>query len=104
MRTRKAIAKPLLQTQIDRIVIDQAADDSAWEEPVYVQPMPPTSLSLPAELAARAAFVAQLHRNTTVDEWLRQIIRERLDVEETIYREVKRELKPKQPRKHVVTQ
>lgn len=84
--------KPETQEEIDQIVVAQADDNSAWEEPVLVKPTGFTSLSLPAELAARAAFVARLHRTDHVEEWLMHIIQERLDVEEKIYGEVKREL------------
>lgn len=91
MKIKTTKPKPLSQEEIDRIVIEQAEDDSAWEPGIHVQPLP-TSLSLPAELATRAAFIARLHRKTSVEEWLMDIIQERLAVEETIYSEVKRDL------------
>jgi hypothetical protein len=80
------------QEEIDQRVVAQAADDYAWDPPIQVQPIALTSLLLPAEVASRAAFIAHLHRKATVEEWLVHIIQERLDFEEAIYGNVKREL------------
>lgn len=82
------------QDEIDQLVVAEADDDSAWEAPIFVQPTTPNLVALPAELASRAAFVARLHRATSVEEWLLHIIRERLEMEESIYGEVKRDLMP----------
>jgi hypothetical protein len=90
MRTKKELS----QEEIDQIVVAQADDDSAWEAPISVQHTMSTSLSLPAELASRAAFMAHLHRKINVEEWLIAIIQERLDIEETVYGEVKRDFTP----------
>lgn len=92
MKTKEQNKKPRTQEEIDQIVVTQADDNTAWEEPIVVHPTGFTSFSLPAELAARAAFIARLHRTDHVEEWLMHIIQERLDVEEKIYSEVKREL------------
>ncbi len=91
-QTPKKLSSP---TEIDQLVIAQAEDDSAWESPIHVRQMTLTSLSLPAELAARIAFVARLHRNNNVEAWLLHVIQERLEVEERIYGEVRRELMSK---------
>ena len=48
------------------------------------------ALSLPAELAARAAFLAHLHREKNVGEWLARIIKERVELEEVAFSEAKR--------------
>ena len=79
------------EKQIDGAVIAQAGDDAAWERAIRVRRRR-TSLSLSAELAARAAFFARLHRETSVDEWLRRIIRERINLEEAAFSRVRREL------------
>lgn len=86
------IKKKLSEKEIDNIVISQAANDSEWEEPIYVKKTKPTSLSIPANLAARAAFLAHLHREPDVEEWLMRIIRERVELEEGAFVEAKREL------------
>jgi hypothetical protein len=60
----------------------QADDDSAWEKPIRVHQAAPASLSIPAELAARAAFLA----------------RERIELEEVAFVEAKRDLARKRSR------
>jgi len=84
--------KKLSQEEIDKIVVAQANDDSAWEKPIYVRRKKSASLSIPAELAARAAFLARLHRQTNTDQWLAHIIQERVELEEAAFSRVKREL------------
>ncbi len=84
--------KALSEEQIDAIVIAQADDDTAWEEPISVQRTEMTSIPLPPELAARAVFFARLHRAPDVGEWLKDIIQERLNLEEAAFTEIKREL------------
>jgi hypothetical protein len=91
MKTKRKI-KPLSEDEIDQIVIAQANDEAAWDRPVRVRKSKSASVALPAELAARAAFFARLHRQATVEDWLQQIIRERLDLEEAALAGVKREL------------
>jgi hypothetical protein len=93
--TKTAGSKPS-DGEIDQIVVAQADDGSAWEEPILVKKAGATDLSIPAGLAARATFLAKLHREKGLEEWLTRIIRERVEVEEIAYAEVKRELKSKQ--------
>ena len=73
------------QEEIDRIVEAQASDDSAWEEPVKVEKTEAASLSIPAHLAARASFLARLHREKGLEEWLTRIICERIELEEIAF-------------------
>lgn len=82
----------LSQEAVDKIVIAQADDDSEWEEPVKVERDALTSLLIPWDLAARAAFLAKLHKEARVEEWLARIIRERIELEEVAFGEAKREL------------
>ncbi len=91
MRAKRK-AKVLSEAEIDKIVVVQADDDTAWEKPVRVRRQKSASVLLPAELAARAAFFARLHRQTKVEDWLRQIIQERIDLEEAAFAGAKREL------------
>jgi len=49
-------------------------------------------LSIPANLAARAAFLAHLHREPGIEEWIMRIIRERIELEEVAFVEAKHEL------------
>lgn len=83
------------EEQIDELVIAQADDDVAWEEPVRVKHPRPASMTLPPDLAARVAFFARLHREPSVENWLARIVQERVDLEEAIFAGLKRQLSTK---------
>ena len=87
--------KKTSEEEIDKIVVDQAEDSSAWGEPIRARRAKEISLCLPADLAARASFLAMLHRQTVVEGWLRDIIRERIELEEAAFAELKRDLAAK---------
>ena len=89
---KKFKSKQLSEPEIDKIVESQAEDDSAWQKSIKVRRAKLTSLSLPADLAARAAFLARLHREKNVHEWLARIIKERLELEEVAFGRAKREM------------
>ncbi|MGO4882058.1 MAG: hypothetical protein ACLP59_14695 [Bryobacteraceae bacterium] len=80
------------QESIDTFVASQASDDSAWGPPVRVSRSQPAAVSLPGELAARAAFLAKLHRATGIDQWIERVVRERVELEESAFAEAKRRL------------
>ena len=86
--------KKLNENEIDRRVIEQADDDSAWEKPVKVK-RDKTSLTLPANLAARAAFLARLHRKASLDEWLTDVIQERVELEEAAFADARQAMSSK---------
>jgi hypothetical protein len=81
----KKTSKKISENDIDRLVIGQVDDDSAWEEPVQARRPKPQPLTLPADLAARAAFLARLHRMENTEDWLKRIIQERVELEEAAY-------------------
>ena len=87
--------KRLSERAIDQIVIAQADDDSAWGKPSRVRRTRPASLSIPPELAARAAFLARLHRTRNVEEWLTHVIQERIELEEAAFVDAKQDLAAK---------
>ncbi len=87
--------KKLSEQEIDRLVIAQADDDTAWSKPVRVRKTRPASVSIPAELAARATFLAQLHRTKDLEEWITHIIEERIELEEAAFIGVKEDLATK---------
>ena len=92
-RRDTTLLKPkLTQDQIDRVVTAQADDDSAWQKAIVVRRPKSASLSIPAELAARAAFLARLHRESRVDKWVERIVRERVEIEESAFTAAKRTL------------
>ena len=88
-KTRK---KALSEEEVDALVVAQADDDDAWGEPIQVSGKEAASLSLPAGLAARAAFLAKLHKEQSTKEWLRRIIAERIELEESAFMNFKKEL------------
>src|SRR3990172_7718779 len=95
MSTKQRAKKKLSEQEIDQIVTAQASDDSAGEKPVHVRRTEPASLSIPADLAARAAFLAQLYHTQNVDHWLTRIIQERIEMEEAAFIGVKQDLAAK---------
>ena len=93
MKSRKRqTRKQLTEEEIDEIVESQADDDSAWERPIRVRRTKPGSVSLPPELAARVAFLARLHREKNIGDWLTRVIKERVELEEVAFTEAKREM------------
>lgn len=94
MSTRKKSKTSTILDQqgVDRVVISQADDASAWEGSIRVKRSKPTSLSIPGELAARAAFLARLHREADVDKWVERVVRERVELEELAFTEAKKKL------------
>lgn len=95
MKTKRKI---MTEVEIDRKVIAQAEDETAWEKPVKVRRLKSTSVSLPAALAARAAFFARLHRENKLENWLSRVIEERLDIEEAAFAGFKKDLLSKNNR------
>jgi hypothetical protein len=83
------------EKEIDQMVVAQTNDESAWEKPVHVRRTKPASLSIPANLAMRAIFLARLHRKTTMEEWLTHIIEERVELEEAAFVGAKHDLAKK---------
>ena len=90
-KTTPSKPKPT-QDQVDRFVTAQADEDSAWQKAIAVRRPKSTSLSIPAELAARAAFLARLHRESRVDKWVERIVRERVEIEESAFAAAKKTL------------
>ena len=90
-KTTPSQPKPT-QEQVDRLVTAEADEDSAWQKAIVVRRPKSTSLSIPAELAARAAFLARLHRESRVDKWVERIVRERVEIEESAFTAAKKTL------------
>ncbi len=89
VKTTKKRSRELAPDEIDALVVAQSEDESAWGAPVPVK-RKPASLSIPGELAARAAFLARLHREAGVDQWVERIVRERVELEESAFNEAKK--------------
>ena len=92
-RRNTSPAKPqLTEVEIDRVVTAQVDEDAAWQKAMVIKRPKSTSLSIPAELAARAAFLARLHRGSPVDKWVERIVRERVEIEESAFTAAKKTL------------
>ena len=81
-----------LECEIDEEVIATADNNAAWEKPVRVKRVKGESVAFPAEMAARAAFFARLHREPNLEQWIKRIVSERIDIEEAAFAASKREL------------
>jgi hypothetical protein len=92
MGNMKTKRKSMTEEEIDRVVTAQANIENAWEKPVKVHKTKTKSFALPATLAARAAFIARLHREADLGKWLNRIIQERIDIEEAAFTGFKKEL------------
>ena len=94
MKTLEKKTPSRREESIDRRVISQSEYDSAWEAPVRVKRTKPASLLIPGDLAARAAFLARLHRATDLESWVARVLRERIELEESAFSEAKKSLTP----------
>ncbi len=92
---KKNMKKKISEEEIDDVIVAESNYDSAWEEPVQVRRSATTSLHIPGHLASRAAFLAKLHREAGVEDWIVRIIRERIELEEVAFVAAKRELAAK---------
>jgi len=93
MRTsNKKKTTTLSQEEIDQFVVSQANDDSAWEAPIPVKRSIPATISIPGELAARAAFFAKVHHEPGMAQWIERIVRERVELAESAFTEAKKQL------------
>ena len=93
---KKRTRRGLSEQEIDGIVESQADDDTAWEKPIQAgKNKKPASLSIPADLAARAAFLAKVHRDRKLEDWVTRVIKERVEMEEFAFIEAKREMSSK---------
>ncbi len=82
----------LSDEEIDDMVIAQTEDATAWDEAIQVKRIKGATLSLPAAVRERALFFARLHRENSLESWLKRIILERLDMEEAAFSGYKKEM------------
>ncbi len=92
MTTNSKHSQKRTEDEIDQAVVAQVDDEAAWEESIQVHRSQATTIAVSAELAARAAFFAKLHREKRVEDWLQRIIQERIDLEEVAFKDVKQNL------------
>jgi hypothetical protein len=87
--------KKMTEDEIDEIVTAEADDYSAWDKPIRVRVARDAKVPLPSELAARAAFFARLHHEIGLEQWVQRIVHERVDLEEAVFSQLKKELTTK---------
>jgi len=97
--TKKAgmARKELSESEIDAVVAAEADDQSAWSKPVHALRTKAASLSIPSDLAARAAFLARLHGEKNLQRYIARIVRERVELEEFAFVEAKRQFASHSP-------
>ena len=67
---------------IDDLIVAQSEHDSAWDKPVGVAAKRWRIVRVPQKLGARAAAIATRNHERSIDDWIRRIIRERIEAEE----------------------
>ena len=87
------------ERQIDKIVTKEAEDPSKWEEPVLVKQSGVTSIRLSSETIRKAKRLAKIHKSRGYQTWLKQVIEERIRLEEDILAELKEGLRSEQESK-----
>ena len=92
MTKNKTKKRVLSEAEIDLRVEAEADDDDAWEAPIKVKRKQENMISLPADLALRAAFLAKLHKEEDTTAWLKRIIAERIELEEFAFLDFKKTL------------
>ena len=92
MTKNKTKKRVLSEAEIDLRVEAEADDDEAWEAPIKVKRKQENMISLPADLALRAAFLAKLHKEEDTTAWLKRIIAERIELEEFAFLDFKKTL------------
>ncbi len=84
--------KVMTGEEIDEMVIAHTDDETAWEPPVQVKRSRTASVSFPSSVAERAAFFARIHREKSLESWIKRVVQERLDIEEAAFTGFKKEL------------
>ena len=92
MTKDKADRLAISEAEIDLRVAAEADNDDAWEAPIKVKRKQENMISLPADLASRAAFLAKLHKEEDATAWLKRIIVERIELEEFTFLDFKKTL------------
>jgi len=82
--------KNLTEEEIDRMVIAEADDMSEWDKSVMVKA---ASVRFSPLIIEKAKYLAKLHNISGYQAWVEQIVEERINLEEKLLSDFKRELK-----------
>ena len=88
--------RELSERDIDEIVTKEAEDPGKWEEPVLAKQSGVTSIRLSSETISKAKRLAKIHKSRGYQTWLKQVIEERIRLEEDILTELKEGLRSEQ--------
>ena len=80
--------RKLTEGEIDRLVVAEANDMTKWGEPVSVKP---TSIRLSPSIIQKAKYLARLHKTRGYQTWIKQVLQERIRLEEEILSGFKKE-------------
>ena len=81
------------EEDIDAVVMKEADDLTRWEAPIHVKPSSVTSIPLSPATIRKAKYFARMHKLRGYRAWLKQIIEERIRIEETVLTKLRQELK-----------
>jgi len=80
--------RKLTEGEIDRLVVAEANDMTKWGEPVSVKT---TSIRLSPSIIQKAKYLARLHKTRGYQTWIKQVLQERIRLEEEILSGFKKE-------------
>ena len=89
---KKLNARKLTSEEIDVVVEEEANKDSAWTAPISVHRSKAIQLRLPGAMSARINFLAKLHHAKKPADWVEDVLRERLEFEESALGNLKQAL------------
>ena len=82
--------KRLAEDEINKIVIAEADDMTKWEKPVTVKP---AAVLFSKSIIEKAKYLAKLQKARGYQMWLKQIVKERIKLEEKLLSDFKLEAK-----------
>lgn len=83
--------RKLTEENIDDIITKEAEDLTKWDEPTLVKSAGATSIRLSPEMVRKAKYLAKIHKFRGYQTWLKQIIEDRIRIEEEILTELRQE-------------
>ena len=82
--------KKLTEEEIDELVVAEANDMTKWGKPVTVRP---NVIRFSTSVIEKAKYLAKLHKTRGYQAWLKQVVEERIKLEEELLSDIKRRLK-----------
>ena len=87
----KNIKLSVKEKKIDKILEKQIFDDYAWETAIKVTPkVSMISMRMDSKIIEKARALAKIHKEKGYQTWLKKIIKERIEFEESIIKTFKK--------------